>query len=88
MKTVWKYTLDEKDDITINLPLGAEILSVQEQHGEPQMWVLVDPNEVVIEQRVFRLAGTGHPIKKSVKFIGTFQLFGGSFVGHLFEVIE
>lgn len=42
-----------------------------------------------LEERNFRLAGTGHRIEEEqekLSFIGTFQLYGGSFIGHLFEI--
>jgi len=87
MKTVWKYALNSDDVLSFDIPIGSEILSVQEQNGNPQMWVLVDPNEQVMETRFFRLAGTGHSINSPIKsFIGTFQLYGGELVCHLFEI--
>lgn len=87
MKTVWKYTLNSDDILEISLPSGSLVLSVQEQNGEPQMWVLVNSEETIFEKRFFRLSGTGHPIRENIKsFIGTFQLYKGSFVGHLFEI--
>jgi len=87
MKTVWKYTLNSDDVLSFSLPVGSEILSVQEQNGSPQMWVLVNPNESIMETRFFRLAGTGHSIKSPIKsFIGTFQLYDGELVFHLFEI--
>ena len=87
MNTVWKYEIQADDYATLNLPKDAKILSVQEQNGQPCLWVLVDDQESVHEERKFRLAGTGHPIKeKNFVFLGTFQLYGGSFVGHLFEL--
>lgn len=86
MKAVWKFELDADDYNEIELPAGAKPLTVMGQRGRAQLWCLVDPNETVYETRVFRLAGTGHPIRENVEYIGTFQLYGGSFVGHLFEV--
>jgi hypothetical protein len=86
MKTVWKFEIHTDDYVNINLPKGAKPLSIQQQGDSVQLWCLVDPNETVYETRTFRLAGTGHPITDDVEYIGTFQLFGGSFVGHLFEV--
>jgi hypothetical protein len=89
MKTVWKYELSSDDYLSIDLPICSKPLSVQEQYGVPQLWILVDPNENVFETRKFRFCGTGHPIKESnIEFIGTFQLYQGSFVGHLFEINE
>ena len=89
MSTVWKFELDSDDYNEISLPLGATPLSVQEQNGHVQLWCLCNPNETSYETRKFRLCGTGHSIKeKNISFIGTFQLYGGSFVGHLFEINE
>ena len=88
MQSVYKYTIPVEDYFSLDLPKGAKILTVQEQHGKPQLWALVkrgEPNET----RNFRLAGTGHPIKESpemLNYIGTFQIAGGSFIGHIFEI--
>ena len=88
MQSVYKYTIPVEDYFSLDLPKGVKILTVQEQHGKPQLWALVkrgEPNET----RNFRLAGTGHPIKESpemLNYIGTFQIAGGSFIGHIFEI--
>ena len=77
-----------EDYFSLNLPEGAKILTVQEQHGGAQVWALVNPDNPT-ETRNFRLAGTGHPIKESpdtLNYIGTFQLAGGNFIGHVFEI--
>ncbi len=87
-KAVFKYTIIADDEIRIPMPVGAEILTVQVQHKEPQLWALVDPS-APLEDRCFRLAGTGHPIVADVEdqllYINSFQLMGGSLVFHLFE---
>ena len=89
MKSVWKYPLTAEDNIVLALPLGVEPLCVQIQHDEPQLWCLVDPQESACTPREFRHAGTGHPIaENNLKYIGSYQLFGGGFVGHLFEVVR
>lgn len=86
MKKVFKYTIEPDDYVTLQLPLDAEVLSVQEQNGHPQMWALVDPRKAT-ESRTFRLAGTGHEIEDdNPKFIGTFQMKELGLVFHLFEV--
>lgn len=88
MQNVFKYTIPVEDYFSLDLPEGAKILTVQEQHGGAQIWVLVNPNNPS-EPRNFRLAGTGHSIKESLgtlDYIGTFQLADGSFIGHLFEI--
>ncbi len=89
MLTVYKYNISmEKDNFSIDMPKNAKILTVQEQHGDAQMWALVNPN-AKIETRNFRVAGTGHPINEglnSLEYLGTFQFHNGDFIGHVFEI--
>ncbi len=57
-----------------------------EQHEQPCMWALVDP-DAPKENRNFRFVGTGHPIKQAdkMKFCGTIFIRGGGLVFHIFE---
>lgn len=83
MKTVWKYPV--RPTMEIELPVGAQVLSVQMQGGEPQMWVHLDP-AAPKEVRSFAVFGTGHEIPDDYTlFIGTFQTHGGLLVFHVFE---
>jgi hypothetical protein len=45
-----------------------------------------------MEERMFEIFGTGSPIQYDIgtdrKYIGTYQLYGGDLVYHLFEYIE
>jgi hypothetical protein len=85
---VYKYELEFKDDQTILMPGGAQILTFAVQHKKPCIWALVDPNELDAPRR-FRMAGTGHPIEvdpNKLEHIGTVQLAGGDLIFHLFEV--
>lgn len=88
MKTVWKYAL-EPDEFTIEMPRGAQVLSVDNQGGSNCMWAMVDPAEPLVTRR-FRLAGTGHELDRpdELRFIGTVQMYGGKIVLHLFERVE
>jgi len=90
MKKVFKYQFVANDYVTFGLPIGAEILTVQEQKGNLCLWALVDPNEHWIENRVIRMAGTGHPIDDvaQYRYINTIQLLGGELIFHFFEVVE
>ncbi|MBU0846654.1 hypothetical protein KKH23_05640 [Patescibacteria group bacterium] len=83
MKTIWKYTIPLEGRFSIGMPVDAEILCLQIQHGEPRIWALVDP-DAEIEEREFVLYGTGHPIERTGSYVGTYQT--GSFVFHVFEV--
>lgn len=83
MKTIWKFTLEP--NCTLEMPIGAEILTVQEQNGHAQMWALVDPY-AENEEREFAVYGTGHKIPDSPgAYVGTFQLNEGTLVFHVFE---
>lgn len=85
MKAIYKYPIAVIDEQTIEIPLGGQILAVQMQNEIPCMWVLVDPQHVIVK-RDFRIYGTGQQIPDSAGlYIGTFQLRGGMLVFHLFE---
>lgn len=87
MKKVFKYPLVAEPEAPFLLPGGAEILTVQMQNGLPWIWALVSP-ENTPEMRKFLVVGTGHEItQEKTKYIGTFQMHGGSLVFHVFEVI-
>lgn len=86
MITVHKYQVQMSAEFTVALPSGAEFLSVQVQHGEPQMWFRVDTDSPQRLQQ-FCVAGTGHPIAPELSrlpHLGTFQLSDGALVFHLF----
>lgn len=93
MRKVWKYPVPLTDRFSVDLPMDAEVLAVQES-VLPQsdiwdslvMWALLNP-DAPKERRTFRLAGTGHPIVDDGDYIGTTQLRNG-LVFHLFEVAE
>jgi hypothetical protein len=85
---VFKYEIVAEDSPTVQLPVGAEILSVGQQNNKMFLWALVDTDEKVMEQHEFRVAGTGHEIKDAgfMDFIGTVQMYDGALVFHVFEV--
>lgn len=91
MQKVWKYPIPEfneleEDCFTVQMPQYAEILTVQTQYGKPCIWALVDP-AAPLTSRTFRVAGTGHGLVYDLmKYVGTFQLQAGKFIGHVFEV--
>lgn len=85
-ESVLKYPLPLKDRTSVWLPVGATILSIQEQHGQVCLWARVDP-AAPQELRMFRVAGTGHVLGPCVgKHVGTVMLDGGRLVLHIFEV--
>lgn len=85
-KTIWKYRLKVTDEQLLEMPIGAEILTVQVQDGEPCLWALVDP-DAVRENRKIYIFGTGNPLLNSIsilKYISTFQQLSGKLVWHVF----
>jgi hypothetical protein len=90
MKKIYRYRISslDHDSITcLEIPWGAEVLTVQEQLGELSLWMLVDPDHNKIERK-FVVRWTGHPIKESKNgydvYIATVQHSDGM-VYHVFE---
>jgi len=88
-KKIFKYEMEMNDIVEIDLPLHAEVLTIQTQFGNACLWALVDSEEKRKEKRVFRIAGTGHPIEhgEEYKYIDTIQLLEGNLVFHIFEIL-
>ena len=92
MNTIYKYEIPIDGEFTLELPLGARILSVQAQpqdgllmnNDKVFIWAIVNPyNEKI--KRKFHVHGTGNPLYDHYKYIGTFQVYNGRLVWHLFE---
>lgn len=86
--TIYKYPLPLDDRSHIQMPRGAHVLCVQVQRDIPYLWAIVDPDQP-LDAKLFRLCGTGHPLEitsPESRYIGTFQLAEGSFIGHVFEL--
>ncbi len=90
-KTIWKFELETTDNQEIEMPIGSEILTIQTQNVIPCIWALIDPNADK-EVRRFEIYGTGHPIHCDIgvkrNYIGTYQLYNGSLVYHVFEILK
>lgn len=86
MKTIWKYELQITDEQGVEMPFGAEILTVQEQFDKPCIWCLVDCDAKKALRKI-RIVGTGHPIEPEFegKYVGTFQVYGAGGVFHVFD---
>lgn len=85
MKRVYKYPVAPGTFSHI-MTERVDMLDVQIQHGEAQLWALVDISAPE-QWRHFITAGTGHNIEQRViGHVGTFQLDGGDLIFHVFEV--
>ncbi len=84
--TVFKYTLPITNSAALDLPHGAEVLSVLNQREDLVLYVKVDPSEPVIEERHFVVRGTGHPFDGNEgAFIGSVSFQGGALIFHVFH---
>jgi len=88
MRTVWKVNLNEAwtmagADAPVKLPVGAEIIAAQYQHGDLCVWAIVDP-DAETEDRPIHVIGTGNPIPDGVSYVDTVQAGDGLLVWHVF----
>ncbi len=88
-RAVWKYVLEGPGHHQLTMPVGANILAVDEQHGGGAMWALVDP-AAPQEVRKFQVVATGQIADLDIfAYVGTFQLRNdpifGVTVWHVFE---
>lgn len=88
MQRIYKYEIPQLEKFPLELPSGATFLSLQVQRGTPQAWFLCDP-EAEKEQRRFVIVGTGHPVPENerLNYVGTFQIYDGDLVLHVFECV-
>ena len=86
MKRILKYKIEAIGEQSVEMPLGAEILTVQIQNGEPHIWAMVEDGFCPLKYRI-RTFGTGHEIPSDFigKHIGTYQTTYGGFVFHVFQ---
>lgn len=83
-QTIWKFILQPECEVEI--PKGAQILSVREQDVDICLWALVDP-AAEKQRRRFVGFGTGDDVPdRPMTFLGTVHL-GGGMVFHVFELL-
>jgi len=89
MKKIYKYPLEVTDTQFVELPLGAEILTVQMQGNQLCLWAMVNAlPEAVKKNRRIEIIGTGNPMPTGdLKYISTFQMIKGKLIFHVFENI-
>lgn len=91
---VYKETIhlpETGDEITLNIPAFAEILTVAKQFDNDtvlSVWYRCCPDTVKVDHKLW-MCGTGHPApnKSQARYISTVILFGGSLVLHFFEPV-
>lgn len=88
MYVIHKLYLDIVDQQVITIPVTAEILSVDAQHGCVALWYKRRAEFVELGPRSIAIATTGNEFSFPVhaRFLGTVLLAEGNFVGHVFEL--
>lgn len=84
---VWKAPLKMENEQFVKMRTNARILTVAMQGETPCIWFLCDPARDP-EERIIRIAGTGHPIDPAWTYISSFQMLGGQLVFHAFEAVS
>jgi len=86
MQSVLKYPLQIQEEVQrVQMPVAAQVLTVQMQNGAPMLWALTFEGVPMME-RTFRLVGTGWGLPaEQLRYIATVQ--DGAFVWHFFEVM-
>jgi hypothetical protein len=65
MRTLYKYRIPIIDDPVVQMPKGAQLLKFAMQGTDLYVWALVD-TEAEMEERKFKIFGTGHPVPDNV----------------------
>lgn len=86
MKVIYKYACPATPSFSLELPIDALFLCVQNQPNQrPQMWYLIDPEEQNTLRHDFKWWLTGETAEIEGVYRGTCLLLEGTFVCHLFE---
>lgn len=84
---IFKYPLFTGHGITttLKIPVNAKLLTIQEQHGITQLWVMLNPLAENVSRSII-CYGTGHEIfmeSYRLRYIATTK--EGPFIWHFFE---
>ena len=89
MNKIFKYELQTIPFQRIEMPKGAQILSIQNQNSNPRLWALVD-TDADVEDRFIKMFSTGEEMNEgnsNLIHISTVQFWNGDLVFHFFELI-
>ena len=85
MKTIYKYPIKIADHQVLNLPMGAEVLTVQTQQGKIFLWAKVDADQRETTELNIYVCGTGHRVRdETLVYLGAIQQFNGDLIWHVF----
>ena len=84
-QVIWKFPVQAADSFEVELPVHAQLLTVQRQAGQIFMWVQLDPTAAKYPRRFCtRPTGLEWDVDRPWRYVGTFQPDTG-LVFHLYE---
>lgn len=87
-RVVWKFPMPVGfGEVAVDMPVGAEILSVGQQDVGPRIWALCDP-EAPREPRLLLVLPTGDrtDMSRAGRFVGTIHGLDGWIWLHVWEI--
>lgn len=90
MNSIYKYELEMEDVQILALPPNSSILNVKGIGDKPYLYAVIDLDTEETVDRTILMFGTGHEIEDNLKahYIGTFLLYAGAQVYHVFEKVR
>lgn len=80
---ILKFPLEVAPLQRLVLPIRRKFLSIQIQHGVPQIWFLCEDTSIN-ETVAVAMVVTGQEFTRAIGYLGTVQLDGGALVLHVF----
>lgn len=89
MRKIYKYKLKITGEQILILPKESIILTIQCIGDIPYVWAQIDTIINETEERYILIFATGETLPDiEMEYIGTYQIFNGIEVHHIFEVLE
>lgn len=84
-RTIWKFPIPNMGEFSLNMPMGAKMLTVQMQGNVPTIWAEVDPKAPTVDYGFAAHPTGGTPFDTTwAEYIDTFQMLDGALVFHLY----
>jgi hypothetical protein len=83
--TIWKFPIEIIDEVLIDMPRGAVILSIQTQGTMPCILALVDPEQPKCKRLILTRRTGQHIDFSGIPFVGTYQFHNGTLIFHVFD---
>lgn len=91
-RVVFKYQFPLTDETFVNVPVGAEIIHIDQQGTEMRSltaWAIVDPTVEEMEARPLYVRGTGYEFSgQEGRHLATVLVMEGALVWHVFEAAK